>query len=118
MQTATELDLNWVDVCALHDLPDNNMGAAVLHEETQIALFYIKQIDQVFALNNLDPFSGANVLSRGIIGSVGDELVVASPIYKEHFNLKTGQCLEDDSVSIAAYPTKVTEGRVLIGLSS
>jgi len=117
MQTATELNLNWVDVCSLSDLPDN-MGAAVLLDDTQIALFYIKKNEQVFALNNFDPFSEASVISRGIIGSIGDELVVASPIYKEHFNLETGQCIEDDAVSIDSYPVKITDGRVLLGLTS
>jgi len=117
MQTAKELNLNWVDVCALHDLPEN-MGAAALVGDIQIALFYIKKLDQVFALNNFDPFSEVSVLSRGIVGNIGDELVIASPIYKEHFNLKTGQCVEDESVSIDAYPVKITGGRVIIGLSS
>ncbi len=117
MQTAKELNLNWVDVCALHDLPEN-MGAAALVGDIQIALFYIKKLDQVFALNNFDPFSEASVLSRGIVGSIGEELVIASPIYKEHFNLQTGQCVEDESVSIDTYPVKITDGRVMLGLSS
>lgn len=117
METATEQNLNWFDACALQDLPDD-MGVAVLLADTQIALFYIKKIDQVFALNNFDPFSEANVLSRGIVGSIGEALVVASPIYKEHFNLQTGQCVEDDSVSIDTYPVKIIDGRVMLGLSS
>jgi len=117
METATEQNLNWFDACALQELPDD-MGVAVLLGDTQIALFYIKTMDQVFALNNFDPFSEANVLSRGIVGSIGEALVVASPIYKEHFNLQTGQCVEDDSVSIDTYPVKIIDGRVMLGLSS
>jgi len=111
---AIELDINWVDVCALDELGEN-LGSAVLLDKTQIALFYIKPLAQVFAINNFDPFSQAHVLSRGIIGSKGEELVIASPIYKEHFSLKTGQCLEDETVSVETYPTKISDGRVLIG---
>jgi len=113
----SELNLSWIDLCGLDQLPEN-LGSAALVGDQQIALFYIKQQEQVFALNNFDPFSEANVLSRGIVGSVGDELVVASPIYKEHFSLTTGQCLEDESVSVSTYPTKISEGRLLIGLAN
>ena len=113
----SELNLNWIDLCSLDQLPEN-LGSAALVGDQQIALFYIKQQEQVFALDNFDPFSEANVLSRGIVGSVGEELVVASPIYKEHFSLSTGQCLEDESVSVSTYPTKISEGRLLIGLAN
>lgn len=102
-----------VDVCALTDLTED-AGTAALVNDMQIALFYIKKLDQVFAISNYDPFSEANVLSRGIIGSLGEQLVVASPIYKQHFNLVTGQCVEDEKVSIAVYPTKIVQGRVVV----
>ena len=59
--------------------------------------------EQVFAVSNFDPFGKANVLSRGIIGSIGEQLVVASPLYKQHFDLQTGACLEDDSVSLKTF---------------
>jgi nitrite reductase (NADH) small subunit len=116
-QMANELNSNEIDVCALTDLTEN-AGTAALVDDIQIALFYVKRTEQVFALSNYDPFSEANVLSRGIIGSIGDELVVASPIYKQHFNLETGQCVEDEAVSITAYPTQILDGRVLLGLAS
>lgn len=112
-----ELKSSEVDVCALTDL-NENAGTAALIDERQIALFYVKKTEQVYALSNYDPFSEVNVLSRGIIGSIGDELVVASPIYKQHFNLQTGQCLEDESVCINAYPVKIINGRVVVGTNS
>jgi nitrite reductase (NADH) small subunit len=115
MQTATiESE---VDICALTDLVEDT-GTAALVNDAQIAIFYVKKTDQVFALSNYDPFSEANVLSRGIIGSIGDDLVVASPIYKQHFKLETGQCVEDETVSIDSYPVQIIDGRVLIGLAN
>lgn len=115
MQTATIE--NEIDICALTDLVED-AGTAALVNDTQIAIFYVKKTAQVFALSNYDPFSDANVLSRGIIGSIGDDLVVASPIYKQHFKLETGQCVEDDTISIDNYPVQIIDGRVLIGLAS
>ena len=112
---ANELNSNEIDICALTDLTEN-AGMAALVDDLQIALFYVKRTEQVFALSNYDPFSEANVLSRGIIGSIGDDHVVASPIYKQHFNLETGQCIEDETVSIAVYPVQIINGRVLLGL--
>jgi len=110
---ANELKSNNVDICALTDL-NENAGTAALVDDIQLALFYVKKSEQVYALSNFDPFSEVNVLSRGIIGSLGDQLVVASPIYKQHFNLETGQCIEDEDVSIAVFPTQIINGRVVL----
>jgi nitrite reductase (NADH) small subunit len=74
--------------------------------------------DSVHALDNLDPFSKANVLSRGIVGDLTGEVVVASPVYKQHFSLTTGQCLEDPEVRVAVYPVTVEDGYVVIGAAS
>jgi len=70
----------------------------------------------LYALSNLDPFSRAFVMSRGIVGSKGDIPKVASPMYKQNFDLRTGQCLDDPSVSVATFPVQVVEGRVLVGV--
>lgn len=104
----------WVDVCALEDLPPNG-GICALVGHSQVAIFYLAKDKTIYAVDNYDPFSKANVLSRGIIGDLKGELVVASPIYKQHFNLKTGQCLKDESVRIETYPVGVVGGRVQIG---
>jgi|TARA_R110002095_G_scaffold165060_2_gene143260 nitrite reductase (NADH) small subunit len=116
-QMVNELNNNEIDICALTDLIED-AGIAALLDELQIALFYVKKTEQVFALSNYDPFSETNVLSRGIIGSIGDELVVASPIYKQHFNLATGQCIEDDSVAVTTYPVTIKNGRILVSFAS
>jgi len=100
-----------VRVCRLDDIvPDTGVCALVAGE--QVAVFRIQE--RIFAVGNRDPFSGANVLSRGIIGDLGGEVVVASPVYKQHFSLLTGRCLEDDAVRIPVYAARVEEGCVVI----
>ncbi len=107
--------LRWMDICALEDiLPDT--GVCALIDGRQIAVFRLGGNDEVFAIDNYDPNSGANVLSRGIVGDVGGHLVVASPVYKQHFSLTTGVCLEDATASVRAYPARVVDGRVLVGV--
>ena len=87
-------ELDWVDVCALDDVtPNTGVGALIEHQ--QIAIFRVGAEKRVYALSNQDPFSQAFVMSRGIIGDLQGERVVASPIYKQHFSLATGRCLED-----------------------
>ncbi len=66
------------------------------------------------AIDNYDPGSQAAVLSRGLIGSLGERIVVASPIYKHHFDLRTGECLEAPEHSVCAYAARVTDGKVWV----
>lgn len=110
---ATEIqsDLNWVDVCAADELVAN-LGVRALIGSEQIAIFKVQ--DKLYALNAMDPFSNAAVLSRGIVGDLKGNLVVASPIYKQHFILGTGVCLEDESVSVPVYSVKEHNGRVFV----
>lgn len=103
--------MTWVDICQVDDLLPN-AGIAALVDNKQVAVFKIGE--QLFALDNHDPFSNANVLSRGIVGNLDEQLVVASPIYKQHFTLETGQCLEDDTVSVPRYAVRTQEGRVQV----
>ena len=87
-------------ICRLDDIvPDTGVAALVGGE--QVAVFRIDQ--KLYAIGNCDPFSGANVLSRGIVGDLNGELVVASPVYKQHFSLLDGRCIEDASVSVPVY---------------
>lgn len=88
----------------------NHTGVAALVGGEQVAVFRVD--DEVFAVGNHDPFSRANVLSRGIVGDLKGELVVASPVYKQHFSLKTGRCLEDATVRIPVYKARVEQGFV------
>src|ERR1700704_592132 len=99
-------------ICKLEDiLPDTGVCALVGGE--QVAVFRLDD-DSVHAVGNLDPFSRASVISRGIVGDLGGELVVASPVYKQHFSLASGRCLEDSSVRIPVYAAKVEGGFVWI----
>ena len=90
-------------------------GVAALVGDVQIALFRTHD-GSVFALGNQDPFSGANVMSRGIVGSRGDVPTVASPMFKQVFDLRTGQCLDDPSVSLPVYQVEVVDGQVTVNL--
>lgn len=101
----------WRPVCALEDvLPDT--GVAALIEGQQVAIFRVR--DAVHGIGNLDPASDANVLARGIVGDLEGQIVVASPIYKHHFNLITGQCLEDAALSVPTYLTQVIDGHIWV----
>ncbi len=102
----------WTLVCALDDI-NPSMGVCALLGRRQVAVFRLSD-DRLFALDNHDPHSGANVLSRGIVGDLGGDLVVASPMYKHHYKLLTGECLEDASTSVAVYPVKACDGRVWV----
>lgn len=107
--------MNWIDVCAMEDLQPNS-GVCALVNDRQVAIFFMPKETQVYAVSNYDPFSKTNILSRGMIGDLTGQRVVASPMYKQHFNLVTGACLEDDSVSIPVYSVKIENARVLIGV--
>jgi nitrite reductase (NADH) small subunit len=103
----------WIDVCALEDLVPER-GAAALVEGIQIAVFRLLD-DEVVGLQQKDPFSGANVLSRGLIGSAGDRTIVSSPMYKQVWDVRTGECLDAAGKTpqdLATYPARVTDGRV------
>src|SRR6185369_8979231 len=101
-----------VRVCPLEDIVPN-AGVAALVDGEQVAVFRLDD-NSVHAVGNQDPFSHANVLSRGIVGDLKGELVVASPVYKQHFSLLTGRCVEDASARIPVYAARVEEGWVVV----
>src|SRR5258706_3581995 len=103
----------WVDVCDLRALPLDR-GVCALVRGEQVALFRVSQSGEVFAVSNYDPFSKAFVLSRGIVGSKGDIIKVASPIYKNGFCLRTGKSLENPEIHVPIYPVRVVGGRVQV----
>ncbi|HEV7813657.1 MAG TPA: nitrite reductase small subunit NirD [Janthinobacterium sp.] len=108
-------NLRWSAVCALDQiLPDT--GVCALVNDTQVAVFRVGAgAERVFAIANVDPKSGAAVLSRGLVGSLGERLVVASPIYKQHFDLRTGECIEIPEQPVASYPVRIDAGQVWVG---
>ena len=102
---------DWIDVCGFDDLQPNS-GVCALVEDKQVAIFYMPDQNEVFAINNYDPFGEAYVLSRGLIGDINGVAMVASPLYKQHFNLKTGDCLEDETVKVDTYEIRINGERV------
>lgn len=110
-----ETSKTWFDICSIEAIAPNT-GVCALVEGQQVAIFKVGNQDEVFAISNYDPFSKAFVLSRGIVGDRKGILKVASPIYKQNFNLLTGQCLDDETVSIPTYPVRVVEGRVQVSV--
>ena len=107
-------DSQWQLLCQRSDLVAGS-GVCALVDEQQIALYYLPEEPQcIFALGNRDPIGKANVLSRGILGDIGGELVVASPLYKQHFSLSTGQCLEEEGVSVPVYQVRLQGDEVQI----
>ncbi len=104
---------NWTDVCALTDI-DLDTGVCALVNDQQVAIFRPAAGGILFAVGNFDPIGEANVLSRGLISDIKGQLTVASPLYKQHYVLSTGACLEDDSVSIPTFNVKVEGQRVFV----
>jgi nitrite reductase (NADH) small subunit len=104
----------WVDVCGYDDLSPER-GVAALVRDEQVALFRLAD-GSLAAVSNFDPFSSAHVLARGIVGTRGATPTLASPMYKQVFDLRTGQCLDQEDVRLLVYPTRVEAGRVLLGV--
>lgn len=112
--TAPKLDLAWQPLCARADLVANS-GVVALLDGQQVALFYLPDSEQqVFAIGNRDPESGANVIGRGIVGQLGGELVIASPLYKQHYRLRDGSCLEYPEQCLPVWPVRLHGGQVEI----
>ena len=103
-------------ICKQTDLIANS-GICAFAEGQQIALFYSpKETPPVYAIGNWDPIGKANVLSRGMVGDINQRLVVASPLYKQHFDLQTGACIEDGAISVPVYLVELTADEVLVTL--
>jgi len=103
---------DWTSICPVAGLVPER-GVAALIGDDQVAVFWVP-CDGLFAIDNQDPASGTNVLARGIIGSAGSTLYVASPMHKHRFDLRTGRCLDDDTVSVAVWAVRVDHGQVQI----
>ena len=100
----------WVRICGYDELePERGVAALVTGE--QVALF--RTFDgMLYAIGNQDPFSGAFVMSRGIVGSAGAAPTVASPVFKQPFDLRTGRCIADPAVSVAVHDVRCVDGAV------
>jgi nitrite reductase (NADH) small subunit len=102
-------DTGWVAICPIDAiLPD--AGVCALHGSRQIAVFRVG--DATYAIDNVDPFTGAAVLSRGLVTTRGGTLAVASPLHKQRFCLATGACLDDPTRRLDTWPTRIRAGMV------
>ncbi|CAM5375342.1 MULTISPECIES: nitrite reductase small subunit NirD [Streptomyces] len=108
-RTAVRVELlieqRWFAVCELTDLTPGRGVAALLPDGNQAAIF-LDRSGRAYAIANRDPFTGAYVLSRGLLGSAGGRPFVASPLLKQRFDLETGRCLDDETVAVQAYVTR------------
>ncbi|PMH43155.1 nitrite reductase small subunit [Vibrio sp. 10N.286.49.B3] len=106
---------NWITVCSREDLvPHTGICAKV--KDQQVAIFYCQRSETLYAISNYDPIGMANVISRGIIGSIQGEPCVASPLYKQHFNLKTGICVEEPTYQLMCFKIRTLDDQVQIQL--
>ncbi|KAE9657839.1 nitrite reductase small subunit NirD [Pseudomonas sp. PB105] len=107
----------WKRVCNETDLVRHS-GVVVWLDGAQVALFYLPGAQErtLFAIDNHDPESGANVIGRGLVGSIKGDLVVAAPIYKQHYRLHDGQCLEAPDQRLRVWPVRLNAGVVEVGV--
>ena len=115
LSPATRSSTEWTRVCALGDLEVERGRAALLGEE-QVALFLLPGGD-VRAVDNHDPYSGANVISRGIVGSRAGRPTVASPMYKQVFDLRSGTCVDTRGKSVErlrVWPVRTLDGDLYV----
>lgn len=108
MQIAETDDRPWTHVCRLDEIIPNT-GVCCLVGLEQVAVFRVGESEELYAVSNFDPFSRANVLSRGIVGDKTGRPKVASPIYKQNFLLETGECLDDPGVKLSTYEVRVRD---------
>ncbi len=109
--------VTWFRAAPVSYFPPNG-GACVRYHGMQIAVFHFARRNEWFASQNLCPHKRQMVLSRGILGSVGDEPKVACPFHKRSFSLQTGECLNAAEKTIRVFPVKVEEGWVYVGVNS
>ncbi|OII64772.1 nitrite reductase small subunit [Streptomyces sp. CC53] len=95
----------WLPVCDPEVLTPGRGMAALLPDGRQAALFRDRS-GRLYAIDNRDPFTGAQVLARGLIGTAAGRTFVASPLLKQRFDLETGRCLDDDEVAVDVYPVR------------
>lgn len=104
----------WERICPTKQLILDR-GAAAIVDGHQVAIFLLANGD-LHAIDDRDPFSGAAVLSRGLVGDAAGEPTVASPVYKQRFALRTGRCLDDDSVSLRTWAARVRDGFIEVAV--
>jgi nitrite reductase (NADH) small subunit len=97
----------WTTACAYELLVPGRGVGVLMSDGSQVALFRLDD-GTLAAIGNVDPYSGAAVMSRGIVGDRAGRTCVQSPIKKQAFAFDDGTCLDDDAVRIAVYRTRLT----------
>jgi len=117
METITDTinAVTWHMACYVDDIPEDGGGCAFISGK-QIAIFNFSRRGEWYATDNQCPHRQQMAISRGMIGSQGEEPKVACPFHKKTFSLQTGQCLNDDEYRINTFPVMVKENRVYIAL--
>lgn len=118
-----------VPICAVSALSPERGAAAMLPDSTQIAVFLLDD-GSVHAVQQHDPYSRANILSRGLVGThliAGEgegpgRLVptLSSPMYKQSWDLDTGAVLDaggGETLPIAVHEVEVRDGQVLVSVA-
>ncbi|WDF68321.1 nitrite reductase small subunit NirD [Sphingobacterium oryzagri] len=114
METLTQTQ--WLLACHVEDAIENG-GVCLKLADQQVALFYFKRRNEWYATQNECPHKRQMILSRGMLGSLGETPKVACPFHKKTFALDTGECLSGDECAIKTYPVKVEDGRVFIAMA-
>ncbi|WP_371877011.1 nitrite reductase small subunit NirD [Microbulbifer sp. 2205BS26-8] len=107
-------------VCALwENMSTYKERKACTLSKKSIALFFLPgQAQQLYAIDNWDPIAQAGIIARGILAEVEGELTIASPLFKHHFRLADGLCVENSSIQLATYPLTFFGNTVFIGSNS
>jgi nitrite reductase (NADH) small subunit len=108
-------ETGWVAICPVDRLTPNR-GVAALVAGRAVALFKLAD-GSLHAIDNVDPISGAGVLSRGIVGDAEGTPTVASPMYKQRFDLRSGRCLDQDRTAVSTHEVRERNGTVQVRLS-
>lgn len=104
--------MSWPGIARFDSLPVDR-GVAALVGDHPVAVFRLHD-GEVRVIDHVDPFTGMPVLARGIVASVGRRIVVASPLHKQRFDLRTGACLDDPEVRVRTWPVLVVDGNVIV----
>ncbi len=107
----------WHKAASVEDFPIDG-GACISYNGLQIAIFNFTRRNEWFATQNLCPHKQQMILSRGMLGSEGDEPKVACPFHKKTFSLKDGRNLNGTECELATYPTKIENGYIYVGFNN
>ncbi len=121
-----EDQLEWIDVCDV-DAVTPDRGIAALVAGVAVAIFRLATVQRGdetvvdetwFAVDHLDPQTGAPVMARGLVGSLmidGVEVsTVASPIHKQRYDLRTGTGLGGEATSLRTWQVEIVGRRVMV----